>query len=132
MRNAQIWYRVHIVHLRMFDRCAKIWLLILLSLDHWCRLPVCVAGGGGQRMGGGGQQHGGGGAGLYDGDSNVLSLDDSSFPSSSNGWVWLVSWAEAWGQEQLGLGLEDGNSSARGEGVVIASRFTAAQQLGLA
>jgi len=28
---------------------------------------------------------------MYDGDSNVLSLDDSNFPSSSNGWVWLVS-----------------------------------------
>lgn len=44
-------------------------------------------------MGGarGGQQGGGGGAGMYDGDSNVLSLDDSNFPSSSNGWVWLVS-----------------------------------------
>lgn len=40
---------------------------------------------------GGQQGGGGGGAGLYDGDSNVLSLDDSNFPSSSNGWVWLVS-----------------------------------------
>jgi hypothetical protein len=46
---------------------------------------------GGQRMGG---QGGGGGGGLYDGDSNVLALDDSSFPSSSNGWVWLVSQLE--------------------------------------
>jgi hypothetical protein len=83
-------------------------------------------------MGGGGQQHGGGGGGLYDGDSNVLSLDDSSFPSSSNGWVWLVSWAGAWGQVQLAPRLRGRNSSARGEGVVIASRYSAAQQLGLA
>jgi hypothetical protein len=129
MRNAQIWYRVHIVHLRMFDRCAKIWLLILLSRDHWCRLPVCVAGGGGQRMGGGGQQHGGGGGGLYDGDNNVLSLDDSSFPSSSNGWVWLVSWAGTSGQEQLGQGFGGRVRRVCGKGVGPCSSRSAVPQL---
>lgn len=44
--------------------------------------------GGGQRQRGGG---GGGGGGLYDDDSNIQTLDEPSFPSSSNGWVWLVS-----------------------------------------
>lgn len=57
--------------------------------------------GGGPRMGGGmggvGRPRGGGGGGggggqdLYADDGNIQSLDDSSFPSSSNGWVWLVS-----------------------------------------
>lgn len=55
-------------------------------------------GGGGGGMGGGGfpggQRGGGGhasGGGLYSEDDAVLQLDADSFPSSSSGWVWLVS-----------------------------------------
>lgn len=62
-----------------------------------CHAVPCCAVTGGQRrrpQGGGGHPGaggGGGGGGLYDGDSNVITLDDSSFPSSGTGWVWLVS-----------------------------------------
>lgn len=61
-------------------------------------------GGGGRQRGGGG---GGGGGGLYDDDSNVLTLDDSSFPSSSNGWVWLVSVAAGAGGCSWVVGVLD-------------------------
>jgi protein disulfide-isomerase A6 len=49
--------------------------------------------GAGHGHGGGG---GGGGGGLYDGDANVISLDESSFLTKSDGWVWLVEFYAPW------------------------------------